>query len=103
MVIAFYSIFIDDSTHGISHIKDSSERRREMANASKNYNLKKNRNITLLFDQFVTPNGSFRTYQETNDYVQNYLESIKNKKKARKEEKKAKRLAKKQARKERQN
>ena len=42
ILIAFYSIFLDDIEHGISHIKDTKENRVRMAIESIDYN-KKNR------------------------------------------------------------
>ena len=53
MVIAFSSIFFDDNTHGISHIKDSKENRRRMAENSIDYNRKNYPSIINLFTEII--------------------------------------------------
>ena len=45
ILIAFYSIWLDDKEYGISHIKDSKENRLKMANESIEYNKKNNLKI----------------------------------------------------------
>lgn len=49
ILIAFYSIWLDDKEYGISHIKDSKENRLKMAEESIEYNLKNNKQI---YDKF---------------------------------------------------
>lgn len=51
ILIAFYSIWLDDKEHGISHIVDSSENRKRMATESIAYNLKNNKDIYDKFDR----------------------------------------------------
>ena len=50
ILIAFYSIWLDDKEGGISHIKDSVANRKKMAAESIAYNLKNNRAIYEKFD-----------------------------------------------------
>lgn len=94
MVIAFSSIFLDDSTSGISHIRDSSANRKRMASESCDYNLKNHAEITKLFTQFITPEGKFRTYKEVDEYIANLIKEESDRKEAEKAAKKAKREAK---------
>ena len=49
ILIAFYSIWLDDKEHGISHIMDTPANRKRMASESIAYNLKNNRAI---YDKF---------------------------------------------------
>jgi len=93
MVIAFASIFGDDSTSGISHIKMSSADRKKFAAASQAYNLKENPAITKLFTQFVKEDGTFRSYKETDEYISNINKEQKEAKLAALNEKKAKKEA----------
>ena len=51
ILIAFYSIWLDDKEGGISHIKDSVENRKNMAAGSIAYNLKNNRTIYEKFNK----------------------------------------------------
>ena len=51
ILIAFYSIWLDDKEHGISHIVDSSANRKKMAANSVEYNLKNNYDIYMKFDR----------------------------------------------------
>ena len=51
ILIAFYSIWLDDKEHGISHIVDTPENRRKMASESIGYNLKNNAEIYAKFDK----------------------------------------------------
>ena len=60
MMIGFYSVFIDDTTHGISHIKDTPTNRKIMASQSIDYNLKYYFDIFTKFDQFVDIHGSVK-------------------------------------------
>ena len=66
MVIGMISIFMDDSTHGISHIKQSSEERRLFAMQSIDYNLVNHYDIFVKFDRFVTESGEIRPNEEIN-------------------------------------
>jgi ubiquitin-protein ligase len=51
ILIAFYSIWLDDKEHGISHITDTPANRKRMASESIAYNLKNNRAIYEKFDR----------------------------------------------------
>jgi ubiquitin-conjugating enzyme E2 J2 len=51
ILIAFYSIWLDDKEHGISHITDSTANRKKMAKESIEYNLKNNSSIYSKFDR----------------------------------------------------
>ncbi len=51
ILIAFYSIWLDDKEHGISHITDTPANRRKMAADSVAYNLKNNAAIYAKFDR----------------------------------------------------
>jgi ubiquitin-conjugating enzyme E2 J2 len=51
ILIAFYSIWLDDKEHGISHITDTSVNRKKMADSSIAYNLKNNAAIYSKFDR----------------------------------------------------
>lgn len=84
MVIGFVSIFLDDSTRGISHIRASKVERKEFAKNSQQYNIEKYRDLCIKFDQFVKSDGTFRTETETNEFI----ESIKQEKAKKKELKK---------------
>lgn len=64
MLIGFMSIFNDDTEHGISHIKDSPEKRRMFAKQSISYNLSTYPNIFKRFDRFVNEDG---TIKKSND------------------------------------
>jgi len=77
MTVGFYSIFSADVDTGISHIKDSPAERRRMAKESYDYNMKYNPDIFKRFDQFIKPDGSLRTVEEINQFV----EALKPKKK----------------------
>ena len=81
LVISFVSVFLSDDTTGISHIKDSPSKRKQMAINSMKYNMKYHRDICMLFDQFMTPHGEVRTDSEVNKY----LEDIELKRKQKKE------------------
>ena len=50
ILIAFYSIWLDDTEHGISHIKRSAEERAKLATESKDYNVKNYKKIYEKFD-----------------------------------------------------
>jgi ubiquitin-conjugating enzyme E2 J2 len=51
ILIAFYSIWLDDKESGISHIKDTPDNRKKMAMDSISYNLKNNALIYSKFDK----------------------------------------------------
>lgn len=51
ILIAFYSIWLDDDEHGISHITDTPANRRKMAADSIAYNKKNNAEIYAKFDR----------------------------------------------------
>ncbi len=71
MVIGMISIFMDDSTHGISHIKLSDKERKEMANESIAYNLTYHYDIFVKFDRFVKETGDIRTNDEIDTLAKN--------------------------------
>jgi ubiquitin-conjugating enzyme E2 J2 len=50
ILIAFYSIWLDDSEHGISHITRTGPERAKMAGESKDYNIKNYKKIYEKFD-----------------------------------------------------
>jgi len=52
-LIAYYSIWLDDSEHGISHIKKSKEERLKMAIESHDFNIK---NYKEIYDKFNLEN-----------------------------------------------
>lgn len=51
ILIAFYSIWLDDKEHGISHITDTPANRRRMASESVEYNKRNNTAIYAKFDR----------------------------------------------------
>jgi len=73
MLVGFYSIFIVDVDHGISHIKDSPQQRKIYASQSINYNMKYHQEIFKNFNQFIKENGVPYTTEEitkiNNEYV----------------------------------
>lgn len=85
MIIGFYSIFIDDNTNGISHIKMSKKDRINLANESINYNISNYSNIFYNFDQFIKEDKSIRTSKEEIDM---YLKNLEEERKKKKEDKK---------------
>ena len=52
ILIAFYSVFIDDTEDGISHIHQTSSERIKLANESKEYNIKNHQEI---YNNFLFP------------------------------------------------
>ena len=72
MIIAFISIFIEDDTTGISHIKDTKENRKRMAMESYNYNREKYPRIFVLFDQFVNEDFTLKSDEEINTIIEMY-------------------------------
>ena len=70
MIIAFISIFIVDDTTGISHIKDTKENRKYMAEQSHQYNIQYNPRIYKLFDQFINEDFSLKTEEEILQYIE---------------------------------
>jgi ubiquitin-conjugating enzyme E2 J2 len=58
ILIAYYSIFIDDTEHGISHIRDTLQNRITMANNSKEYNSQNYSDIYNNFDLTNLHDGS---------------------------------------------
>lgn len=70
MVIGFVSIFGDDETSGISHIKESPELRKEKAKNSISYNMTHHKDLFMRFTQFVKPDGTIRTDDEVKQWVE---------------------------------
>ena len=57
ILIGFYSIFMDDKEHGLSHIHESSENRQRYAKAAVQYNKQHNSEIIKGFTRFLNENG----------------------------------------------
>jgi ubiquitin-protein ligase len=91
MLMGFYSIFIVDVDHGISHIRDTPENRQRMARESIQYNLTNHYDIFTQFDQFINEQGIPYTTEE--------IAKRKAEKAQRKKEKKEKKALKKDAKK----
>lgn len=81
MVIGFVSVFLSDTTTGISHIKETPAERKTKAANSMNYNLANHKDICKRFDQFVKPDGTVRTDAEVEQYVQEKVGKFKKPKK----------------------
>ena len=64
MIIGFISIFMSDDTTGISHIKDTPQNRKRMANESINYNKTNYANIFNKFHFYVNPDGTIKSDEE---------------------------------------
>jgi ubiquitin-protein ligase len=83
MVIGFISVFFGDNTTGISHIKETKKQREEKALNSVKYNMENNKDIFMLFDQFIKEDGNLRTSEEVDEYI-NILKNKNKKKKSKK-------------------
>lgn len=80
MVIGFVSIMLDDKENGTNFIQTSEQERKKLARESQQYNIEKYRELCIKFDQSVKPDGTFRTEQETKDFLENIkLEKAKKK------------------------
>ena len=79
MIKGFYSIFMDDAEHGISHIKESSGKRIAYAQSSVEFNMKNYSSIFINFNQFVNESGVPLTQEELDELAQQDL--LKKKKK----------------------
>lgn len=90
MVIGFVSVFLDDGTNGISHIKESHQQRVQKAKDSFEYNITNHKNITMKFDQFIKPDGTLKTDEEVSDYIKELIDNRKKKKELKKKKKKEK-------------
>jgi ubiquitin-protein ligase len=104
MIIGFYSIFIVDDTHGISHIRETPAQRKDKAKNSVAFNKSNYPEIFKMFDQYVKEDGTMRTdMKEIKKYVEDYKKKVvkeeKEEKKRKKKEKKAAKKAKKEAKK----
>lgn len=80
MTVGFISIFNDDSEHGISHIRDTSENRKLLAKDSINYNMKHYGTIFKCFDQFVHSDGTIKTDEELDNENNQFVADKKKKK-----------------------
>jgi len=80
MTVGFISIFNDDTEHGISHIKDTSQNRKMFASQSVDYNLTHYKSIFICFDQFVNSDGSIKTDEELNNEHNEFIADKKKKK-----------------------
>jgi ubiquitin-conjugating enzyme E2 J2 len=85
MVIGFVSVFLSDDTTGISHIKESPRERKQKAQDSVNYNMTYHKDIFMLFDQFVKPDGTINSDTEVAEYIANIKLKRKQKKDKRRE------------------
>jgi len=61
MLGAFGSIMADDTTSGLSHIKQSPSERQQKAKDSVSYNVKHHKDIFIKFERFVNPDGTVKT------------------------------------------
>ena len=84
MVIALISVFLSDTTSGISHIKETSVERETKATNSMQYNFTNHKDICLKFDQFVKPDNTTRTDKEVEELVQTKIGKLKKNKKEKK-------------------
>ena len=82
-LLGFISIMADDSTNGISHIKESPESRKQKAKQSVDYNMQYLKDKWVKFERFVKPDGTIRSEEEIK------LLSVPIKKKKKKKKKKA--------------
>jgi ubiquitin-conjugating enzyme E2 J2 len=80
---AFLSIMASDDTTGISHIKDTSEKRKEYAKNSFNYNITHHKSILANFPRFVTTMPDKSLKMKSDDELDKEYKEIsdKNKKK----------------------
>ena len=67
ILIAFYSIWLDDGEYGVSHIKDTPLNRNKMANESISYNLKNYTEIYNKFDKTHLKDDISEDKKETNE------------------------------------
>ena len=81
MVIGFVSVFLTDTTAGISHIKETPAARKNHAALSMAYNLTNHKDICSKFDQYVKLDGSIRTDKEVEEFVQEKIGKFKKVKK----------------------
>lgn len=96
MIIGLISIMLDNNEVGENFLmlqKDkknptvysnrytsSIEERNKLAKESQTFNITNYRDLCLQFDQFVNPDGTFKTSDETDEFLKIYKESQKNKK-----------------------
>lgn len=64
MLVAFYSVMMEDKDTGISHIVESSAERKLKAKNSINYNMTNYKDIWLKFERFVNPDGTVKSDDE---------------------------------------
>lgn len=81
MVIGFVSVFLSDTTSGISHIQETPAERKAKAANSMQYNLANHKDICSRFDQYVKPDGTVRTDKEVEEFVQEKVGKFKKVKK----------------------
>jgi ubiquitin-protein ligase len=82
MLLAFLSIMADDSTSGISHIKESPTKRKQLAKDSIKYNMTYHKDKWIKFERFVNPDGTPKSDEE----IKKSCEVEPKKKKEKKEE-----------------
>ncbi len=81
MVIGFVSVFLSDTTSGISHIQETPAERKAKAANSMQYNLTNHKDICSRFDQYIKPDGTVRTDKEVEEFVQEKMSKFKKVKK----------------------
>ena len=81
MVIGMVSVFLSDSTSGISHIKESKQDRKLKAVNSVKFNHLNHPALWLKFNQFVNSDGSVKTDAEVNEFIKNNTKKNKKTKK----------------------
>jgi ubiquitin-conjugating enzyme E2 J2 len=64
LLIGFLSIMADDSTEGISHIKDTPKNRKKMAINSIEYNKKYYYENWIKFERFINDDGTIKSEEE---------------------------------------
>lgn len=69
IVIGFMSSFTSDDDSGISHIKDSTENRKNFAKHSIEYNINKYPDIFKRFDYFVNPDMTIKSSEEIDEDI----------------------------------
>lgn len=81
MVIGFVSVFLSDTTSGISHITETPAERKAKAANSMQYNLSNHKDICSRFDQYVKSDGTVRTDKEVEEFVKEKVSKFKKVKK----------------------
>jgi len=77
MLLGILSIMADDSTNGLSHIKNTTQQRKELAKKSVEYNKKHLNSIWLKFERFVNSDGTAKTSDEIRNDIKLFQEKNK--------------------------